>query len=260
MADSHSFRDIQVKLASHIRDPSTQPAPENVEDRRLAIYRDLFFNNVSGLLAGTFPVLHEILGTDKWQELVRDYFAKHKSHTPYFLEISRDFLGYLENEREGKKSDPPFLLELAHYEWIELAISVADEAMPDASPDGDLMEEVPVVSPLAQVLCYRFPVHQIGPDFQPQSPSPNPTWLVVSRDHGDKVSFLQINEVTARLLTLAADAVSSGQQILQKIAEEMQHEQPDVVIAGGRDLLQMLREKDIILGTRDKKKQDKENG
>ncbi len=238
-----------MRLASHIRDPAAQPAPENIEDRRLAIYRDLFFNNVSGLLAGTYPVLRKILGADRWRDLVRDYFARHKSHTPYFLEISRDFLAYLENDRQAAASDPPFLLELAHYEWVELALSVADVELPDADPHGDLMAMVPVVSPLAQVLCYRFPVHTIKPEFQPQEPPSAPTWLVVARNRQDKVSFLHINEVTARLLALAAENKHTGRSMLEIIAREMQHEQPDTVIAGGKDLLQMLLEKHIILGT-----------
>lgn len=249
MAEPTSFRDIQVRLASHIRDPGSHAAPKNVEDRRLAIYRDLFFNNISGLLAGTYPVLHSILGESGWHELVRDYFAQHKSHTPYFLEISRDFLGYLENERPSVASDPPFMLELAHYEWIELALSVAEAELPDADPDGDLMQQELVVSPLAQVLCYRFPVHEIGPEFQPRIAPSTPTWLVAARDRHDKVGFLHINDVTARLLALASESPQSGRELLGAIAQEMQHDQPEVVIAGGISLLQTLREKDIILGT-----------
>lgn len=252
MADSPSFHDIQYRLAAHIRDPRQNPAPKDVEDRRIAIYRDLFFNNISGLLAGTYPVVQKILGPERWQALIRSYFSLHKSHTPYFLEISRDFLGFLENERPDSEQDPPFLLELAHYEWVELALSVAeiDADTADIDPHGDLLDQVPVVSPLAQVLRYRFPVHAIGPDFQPLTAPQQPTWLVVVRNNKDKVVFLHVNEVTARLLALAADGEQSGRSILETIALEMQHEKPEVVVNGGQDILQMLREKDIILGTR----------
>ena len=38
----------------------------------MAIYRDLFFNNVASLLAGTFPVLRRLLGEDEWRELLTD--------------------------------------------------------------------------------------------------------------------------------------------------------------------------------------------
>ncbi len=67
MADRPAFQQHQYAFAAHIRDPETNPAPEGIEDRRMAIYRNLFFNNVSQLLAKTFPVLHKILGADAWK-------------------------------------------------------------------------------------------------------------------------------------------------------------------------------------------------
>lgn len=250
MADQVRFRDLQYRLAAHIRDPEKHAAPADIEERRLAIYRELFFNNVSGLLAGTYPVLYEILGKSVWHTLIRDYFSRHQSHTPYFLEIPRDFLKYLENDRTPNQADPPFMLELAHYEWIELALSV-DEAEPDlegVDRDGDLMEGIPMVSPLVRVLSYRYPVHRIGPDYQPTKPPGEATWLVVFRDLHDSVGFLHINQVTARLIELARDRVRTGRQILGKIATEMGHQRPERVLEGGRDILKMLHEKAIILG------------
>ena len=40
------FRQVQREFAAHLRDPANNPAPGNIEERRLAIYRELFFNNV----------------------------------------------------------------------------------------------------------------------------------------------------------------------------------------------------------------------
>ena len=54
MADT--LRDQQFALSNHLRDPHAHPAPPGIEERRLAIYRDLFFNNIEGLLAGNFRV------------------------------------------------------------------------------------------------------------------------------------------------------------------------------------------------------------
>ncbi len=246
------FKQLQYELAAHIRDPSKHAPPTAMEDRRMAIYRDLFFNNLSSLLAGTYPVLHEIMGQEKWHSLVRDYFARHQSHTPYFLEIPGDFLAFLEHDRGQQPGDLPFMLELAHYEWIELALSVAEEevVLDGIDREADLLQTPPVVSPLARLLSYRFPVHQIGPENLPMEPPADPTWLVVVRDLQDRVGFVHINQVTARLLELAAPEDLSGHEILEQIAAELGHQRPEVVIEGGRDLLKMLREKDIILGAR----------
>ena len=59
MAD---FRQRQAAFAAHLRDPEANPAPPGIEARRMAVYRDLFFNNIAGLLAGNFPVIRRTLG------------------------------------------------------------------------------------------------------------------------------------------------------------------------------------------------------
>lgn len=259
MPDDSRFRQLQYQLAAHIRDPQATEAPHGIEDRRLAIYRELFFNNVASLLAGTFPVLRQVLGKERWHKLIRAWFASHQSHTPYFLEVSRDFLGFLETPGAAAAGLPAFALELAHYEWIELALSVAEDEpdLQEVDRDGDLLGGEPVVSTLAEVLRYRYPVHTIGPDNQPEEPPAEPTWLVVVRDLEDRVGFVHINAVTARLLELATAGGQTGAAMLSQIATELEHQRPEVVIDGGVELLKMLRKKDIILGS---KRTDKKEG
>ena len=41
-----------LSLARHVRDPQRYAPPPGIEARRLAVYRQLFFGNVEGLLAG----------------------------------------------------------------------------------------------------------------------------------------------------------------------------------------------------------------
>ena len=219
----------------------------------MGIYRELFFNNVESFLSGTFPVLHRIHDNSDWHALVRDFFARHRSHTPLFLEIPREFLNWLEHERTARPGDLPFLYELAHYEWAELALSVAEAPPVQAhvDPEGDLLSGIPVLSPLAWHLAYQYPVHRIGPDFLPERPGEAPTFLVVYRDRRDEVGFLEINPVTKRLLELISENTHAcGRELLTRIATELSHPQPDVVISGGAGILQGLHEKDIIPGTR----------
>lgn len=253
MADRPAFQETQYAFAAHIRDPEKNAAPEGVEDRRMAIYRNLFFNNVAQLLSRTFPVLYKILGDDEWRALVRDYFARHESHTPLFLEMPREFLQYLESERGQVEGDPVFLYELAHYEWVELALSI-DEREPDLDnlvPDGDLLEGHPEISPLVWSLQYRFPVHTISPDNQPAEPGDQPTFLVVYRNADDRIGFLEINAVTARLIELLVDNEdANGRDVLERIAAEMDHPRPETVVGGGLEIMEDLRSRDIILGTR----------
>ena len=93
----------------------------------MKIYRDLFFNNIQTMLAGNFPVLRALYSEQDWLALIRAFYAHYRCHTPLFTEIAREFLRYLQDFRETTESDPPFLLELAHYEWVEMALELDDK-------------------------------------------------------------------------------------------------------------------------------------
>ncbi len=250
---SDELRAQQMAFAAHLRDPEHQPAPRGIEDRRLQIYRDLFLGNLVSLLGSSFPILRKIYGKDAWRDLVRQFFVQHRSHTPIFAEIPNEFLSFLKTGLTPGKSDPPFLLELAHYEWAELALSTRDAAISWESIDrnGDLLAGPPVVSPLAWSLAYQFPVHRISADYRPAAPGAEPTRLLIYRDLSDAVGFIEINVVTARLLELAKDNPRSvsGRELLLKVAGELQHPKPQTVVSAGTDMLQTLHRKDVILGT-----------
>jgi hypothetical protein len=42
---------LQRQFTAHIRDPQNAPAPEGIEDRRMAIYRDLVYSNMESFVA-----------------------------------------------------------------------------------------------------------------------------------------------------------------------------------------------------------------
>jgi hypothetical protein len=191
----------QRAFAAHLRDPERAPAPEGVEPRRLAVYRDLFINNLVDLLGGAFPVVRRILGDVQWRKLVREFYSRHHAHTPYFLELPREFLEWLQARESAGPGEPPYLAELAHYEWVELALAISEETVPAAAaPPADPLAASLAVSPLAWPLAYRWPVHRLGPDHLPTEPPPAPTFLVVYRDAANRVQFLEIGPETARLM------------------------------------------------------------
>lgn len=248
------FQTLQRRFAAHLRDPEANPAPDSIEDRRMAIYRDLFFNNVEGFLKQGFPVLRQLYDDEAWLRLARRFFAEHASEGPQFYQIAEEFLAYLNDEYQRTPADPPFMLELAHYEWVELKLSLSDaetRIAPGVDPNGDLLAQIPVPSPVMVNLAYQWPVHQIGPDNRPDTPPDAPTHLVVHRDRDDRVRFLQVNAVTSRLLQLMHDRpAASGRELLEGIAAELNHPNPEVVVEGGARTLRDLRERDILLGTR----------
>lgn len=219
----------------------------------MAIYRELFFNNLQKLLGNTFPVLKKLHDRERWRSLVRAFMAGHRAHTPYFLEIPREFLTFLE-KFQPSPDDFPFLRELAHYEWVELAVSVSpvENDLSAVDPVGDLLRGAPVRSELAWPLSYRFPVHRISPTFLPRTPGDQPTHLVVYRRANDEVGFMELNPVTARLLEMIDGnaAGDSGRALIERLAGEIRWPDVDALIDHGRQALEDMRGAEILLGTR----------
>lgn len=242
--------DNQQIFAAYLRDPEQNPAPRDIEDRRLAVYRDLIYNNIESFISGGFPILRSLLDDKEWHALVRQFIRRHRCTSPYFVEISQEFLRFLQGEYTPPATAPKFLLELAHYEWVELALEVSEQTFPQegVDSDGDVVAGIPVVSPLAWPLSYQFPVHRIGPDCQPSAPPPTPTFLVVYRNREDDVQFLEINVVTMRLLQLLADQSRTGRQALTTIAAELARTDTEAIVTSGADTLREFFRLGVLCG------------
>lgn len=252
MSELPAFQQYQYDFTRHIRDPEQYKKPGNIEDRRMAIYRELLFNNVKSFIDNGFPVLHSLYAEEHWLKLVRAFFAKHQSHSPYFVEISQEFLLFLQNEYACTEHDPAFMLELAHYEWIELDLMVSKDVVnrEGVDPHGDLLQEIPVISPLVRALAYQWDVQNISVDYQPENPPAQPTYLLVHRDENEAVKFIEANPVTARLVAMIQEKTGqTGQQMLENIAAELQHPDPAMVIQGGHQILLKLLKAGVLLGT-----------
>lgn len=242
----------QRALAEHIRDPANIPAPEGIEPRRLQIYRDVFFNNVQSLLAGNFPVIRRIFDDAAWTSLLRDFYREHPARTPLFTELPREFLHYLDTRAERGQPDPAWLRELAHYEWVELALQLHETTPADVAhdPAGDLLSGRPMLSPLAWPLAYQWPVHQLGPDYLPDLAPAHPTLLLVLRRTDGQVDFQALSPLTYRLLErLETFPALTGRAQLEALAGEASAPDLASFVQQGATTLLQLRDDGVLIGT-----------
>lgn len=241
----------QQAFARFIRNPEKNSAPEKIETRRLKIYSDLFFNNIESFLSNTFPVLKSLMPECQWLALSRDFFEKHDCHSPYFLQIPEEFLQYLEDENLAIYQQYPFVGELAHYEWLELALDVAEDEFVEEkqilSNFPAILEQTLTVSPLVCPAVYNWPVHEISVDnveeVQPQQVS----CLIVYRNRQQQVKFLHTNAPTLRLLEIfqTQDGICVSAALIQ-LAAEMGQADIEALTDFGLDILQQLFSLDII--------------
>lgn len=247
-----AFQEFQQAFGSYLRNPRETPRPVGVPARRARAYRELLFNNVCGVVDACFPVSRAVLGARRWQRLQFAFFAEWRSQTPLFCELPREFLRWLADAAERAAlpvAVPPYLTELAHYEWAELAIDIMQtEPIPACLKSGDLMRGRVLVAPAHMLLVYQWSVQRISPDYRPRKP--DPVQLVVFRDRDDAVQFASINAVTARLIALLADGQTTGEAACLQVAAELQHPNPAAVVAGGAAMLNDLRDWGVIYGVR----------
>lgn len=235
-------------LAAHVRDPDAHAGPPGIEARRLKIYSDLIYANLDGLLAGGFPVIRKTQGDADWQALVRGFLARHHSHTPLFTELGRELIDYIEAEPDPRR---PWLAELAHYEWADLGLQLSDAALPPHDPHGDLLADIPLLSPLAWPLAYRWPVNRIGPEHQPAEPPSEPTLVLLRREADGHIHFSTLSPLSFRLLELVgANTERSGIALMQQLADEAGQADFDGFLHEALPMLQRLHAEGVLPGTR----------
>jgi hypothetical protein len=230
----------QAQFAAYIRNPQQNPLPLGVKPERMAMYRELFFNNINGLLSSNFPVIHQILSQQAWLALVNDFFEHHHCHTPHFSEVAEEFLAFLQNERQ-ENQDLPFLVELAHYEWVEMALSIANANDDNIGQTTAQSSEKALLelSSLVCLLAYQFPVHRISPAFLPADIPSHPTFLLVYRNHEDQVLFLELTPLTYQLLQLIEQSPRKPlDDYLQQLIACLQEINAERILSQGTKMIQ----------------------
>ena len=241
------FQRFQYAFTAHLRNPGANPVPPGVDARRMRIYGRLVYENLDGFLLRCFPVTRDVLGPRQWSRLVRAFLIAHRSRSPLFHQIAGEFIEFLASKGAIPESYPAFLLELAHYEWMELALSTST-GMPDwkmIDATGNLLEGRPLLNPVLANLCYHWPVHHIRPRARITQAE---TYLLLFRDADDEVQFSEINAFTARLIDLLVLEEHTGRAALEIITIESRHPSPEVVTQGGLKIMTDLQARGALLG------------
>ncbi|MCW8278138.1 putative DNA-binding domain-containing protein [Pseudomonas sp. PCH199] len=244
-----SLFDQQNSMGLYLRDPDRCAPPPEMDPARAQVYRDLVFANLSSLISGTFPVLVKILGDKQWRALVRIFLRDYRAHTPKFGEIAGEFVEFLACEPPALADGPwpPFMVELAHYEWVEMALQQS-EAEPLLPGDADLLLDRPLqVSPLAWPLAYAWPVQRVGPDYQPDVAPAEPTLLLVRRADDWSVKFSALTPLAWRLLQRIDEFPElSGRAQLQGLAVEAGKSGSQEFFDNGLALLRQMHGEGVV--------------
>lgn len=250
------FQKYQHQFVEYLRNPLQQP--ESLPQRS-KIYAKLLYSKIQGSLDNCFPISCQLLGATRWKQLIQLFIRDHRCQSPLYREIPDEFVDFLINE-QTQISLPKFIVELVHYEWIEL---VLETEKPSQSTEfipvqKELLAVIPVLNPVLHLLHYHYPVQKITPS-DPYwinwdtsvEPYPQETIILAGiRDCDDNVQFIELNAVTTRLIELIQEQVRTGEQALLVLAAEMNYNNHESILPFGSEILKQLEEQHIIVGVK----------
>ena len=237
------FQQVQHQFVAYLRAPKHKEKPADVEQERLDVYRELLFNNVSAFVSSAFPVLKSLYSEQAWQQRLQQFFAGYRCESPFFLSIAQSFLDFLQDHYEPQGGDPVFMLELAHYEWLELELATRKAEAGLAVTD--LKQQVLQLSDLASVQAYQYPVHKICVDFQPTEAEVS--FLLIHRNADDEVKFIALNQLTTLLLqVLAQQPGLTLAELVNELSPYVPQLDPAQLLSGAEQILLNFAEKGIV--------------
>ncbi|MDE0451661.1 MAG: putative DNA-binding domain-containing protein [Gammaproteobacteria bacterium] len=248
-----SFTEIQRQFTKHLRDPDNAAPPAGADPRRMRIYARFYRAKLVRLLERVMSPLTEALGRDELFALIDDYVRLPRVALGGKSSLEESFADYIKEVSAGRGLRP-FIPELADFCVRTIAIldSIREIREDGIEPNGDLLRGVPVFSELAEVMAYEWPVHRIGAKFLPEARPVQQTWLVVYRDRRGAGGYVELNGLAATIaLRVRDNAVGkTGQEILADTAKGSFHHETSSLMRAGLDVLEALRQRDIIIGVR----------
>ena len=175
------FFSVQRAFTQYLRDPDHVTPPADLAGERLAVYSHAVIKNAETFIGENFPRVKSLFPEAAWTSMVRDYFRRHASTTPLFVELPGEFLRYLDELRD-EPDDPPFLYELAHFEFLETEVSADEQRIDETGvdPAGDVITGVPLVNPTLRLVRYTYPVHRIDVSSRPDGEPGPPTFIAAA--------------------------------------------------------------------------------
>ncbi len=215
-----------------------QVALEALKPRLLA-YRDLARTALEDPLPDGFPITHALLEeADLWSDCLDAFLASRSIQSPYYRDVNPSFVAWLASSGWGQERWP-FLLQLAHFEYIEVEIL----RWPDEPPLNDLKvtpaaDSHVVFDGATRNLAYAYRVHEATKE-DPE-PKAGETFLLGYRDSEGDFLYSELSAHASAFLARCLEGKSIG-----AAASALRLEVDEVL-----ELLIGLREKEALSGFR----------
>lgn len=244
--DLPAYQRVQRQFANYIRDPASNSLPAGIEQRRMDIYKRLFFNNLASFCSKAFKSFRPFIDDDKWNSLIRDFMREHACASPYFKDIPLAFVEYLDSS-DMEMNEYPFMREMCHLDAMRMQLRLAPDAPRCKNLDINDHATHISLSSTVRLLSYEWPVQNITPSTWSGTRPNHPTWLIAYRDRNDTVDVLVTNVHTFRMLE-----VLETPQTLEALSTQLSEEFSIAAGSLAKQLvptIQAFNKKGVILST-----------
>lgn len=253
------FQKYQHQFVDYLRNPPKDKVVPEFLPQRSNVYAKLLYSKIKSSLDTCFPISSRLLGSIRWKHLIQIFIKDHQCNSPLYREIPDEFISYLMTEKPLVVL-PKFLIELLHFEWMELVLETEKPIKPENTlpSKGDLLTIIPAINSVFHLLYYHYPVQNItATDLHWKNwdirlaPYHEETIILAGlRDSEYNIHFIELNAVTARLIELILEGFSTGEQALLELAAELHYGDHEAILPFGIKILQQLEQQQIIVGGR----------
>lgn len=160
---SRETQKYERAFAAICRTGKFRPIPGLRKDRAL-VYRDLVFNNVRATLERAYPITRDALGERGWLKFIRAFFEKNDHGDPELWKMPKGLVDFSRKYKMARVFKRPYLDDLLHFEWIEIAIHMMPDRNTKAYRQQGNRETDPLVLNLeCELLRYDYPVFRLPP-------------------------------------------------------------------------------------------------
>ena len=240
LLDAAGAEDFQADPAAFAGRHGLEAADGDAMQRqraRLLVYRELVQSALEDPLPDCFPHTHRILEeAGAWRDCVRAFIASRSVQSAYYRDINPAFVVWLAETGWGQDRWP-FLLQLAHYEQLELEVLCWPE---DPAPAGLFHEPLPHATArfagTARNLAYGWRVQESREE-EPVPPE-GAAHLFCYRDRNLEFETLEVDPHTSAFLARCLEGQPLGAAAAAVGLEWTE----------ARSLLRRLQEDGAILG------------
>lgn len=149
----------QTSLATYCRTGCYENIP-GVNEKHVKQYRRLVYNVIDDTLSTAYPLSKKLLLEEEWNTLVQDFFSSVNCSSPQIWTMPRELVEFLEDSDYVLVQKYPFLVELLHFEWLEIEVYMMEDApVVPYKVEGDFQVETLYLNPELRILALSYPVH-----------------------------------------------------------------------------------------------------